>query len=83
MVLPFPDITSSTQVGPSPTSMLSASEIFSSFAATPRDDDCMEHDRTEAFFPELADLEAPVVSTNSSKKRKLEEGEEFSSPFIP
>ena len=42
----------------------------------------MEHDGSEDSFLKLADLDTLVESTNSSKKRKLEEWEEFSFPFI-
>jgi len=83
VVLPFQDLTSTPLAAPSPTSMLSAFEVFSSPAVTPDDIDCMAHDGPKAFFLELADLDEPVASTDSSKKRKLEEGEEFSSVFFP
>ena len=39
----------------------------------------MDQDGEDDFFLELDDLDEPVMSTESSKKRKLEEGEEFSS----
>jgi len=83
MVLSFQDLTSPALVAPSPTSVMCASEVSSYLAATPDDDDCMENEGTKAFFLELADLDAPVAFTNSSKKTKLEKGEEFSSPFFP
>ena len=66
----------------SPNSALEASEVFSSPAVSPGDD-VMEYDGTEDYFLDLPDLDEPVASSDSSKKRKLEEGEEFSSPFLP
>jgi len=80
-VLPDPSSTASPLPVPSPTSVLSAAEVFSSPAASPRGSGAMELDDSEAFFRDLEDLEGPVGSTDSSKKRKLEEGEEFSSPY--
>ena len=77
MVLPFLESTSSPPAALSPISVLSASEVFSSPAATPGEVDGMEHDRSKDFFIELADLDAPMGSTDSSKKRKLEEGLPF------
>ena len=43
----------------------------------------MDDDGNGDFFLELADLDEPVTSFDSSKKRKIEEGGEFSSPFFP
>jgi len=63
----------------SPTSVLYASELLSSPVAPPGDDNGMEH---EAFYLELVDLDEPVACSDSSKKRKHEDGEEFSSPFF-
>ena len=79
-VLPDPSPTASPLPLPSPTSVLSAAEVFSSPAASPGGSRAMELDDSEDFFRDLEDLEGPVGSTDSSKKRKLEEGEEFSSP---
>jgi len=39
----------------------------------------MEQDGTDDFFLELDDLYNPAISTNSTKKRKIEEGEDCSS----
>lgn len=42
-------------------------------------DDTMDHDGEEDIFLDLEDLHDPAISAYSSKKRKLEEGEEASS----
>ena len=76
------DLGSPAVDGTSPNSVVDVSDVFSSPAVTPGDD-AMEHDGIEDFFLELADLEELVVSSDSLKKRKLKEGDEFSSPFFP
>ena len=76
------DVGSPAVDGTSPNSVVDVSDVFSSPAVTPGDD-AMEHDGIEDFFLEFADLEELVVSSDSLKKRKLEEGDEFSSPFLP
>ena len=81
MVLPVPDSTTSPPVIPSPISVLSAAKVFSSPVITPGVSGDMDLDGSDEFFLQLADLDAPVGSTDSTKKRKLEEGEEFSSSF--
>jgi len=78
-VLPEPSSDASPIPMPSPASVLCAAEAFSSPAASPGGSGDMEMDDSEDFFRDLEDLEGPVDSTDSSKKRKLEEGEEFSS----
>jgi len=80
-VLPVPASTASPPLIPIPTSVLSAAEVFSSPVATPGVSGDMELDGSDEFFLELADLDAPVGFTDSTKKRKLEEGEEFFSSF--
>jgi len=80
VVLLDPTSTESPLHIPSPTSVLSAADVFSSPVASPGGSGAMELDDSEAFFRELEDLEGPVGSTDSTKKQKLEEGEEFSSP---
>ncbi|KAJ8424070.1 hypothetical protein Cgig2_017672 [Carnegiea gigantea] len=70
----------------SPSSPLHATEVFSSPSLEPftdpqGEDNAMDHDGKDDFFLELDDLGEPVMSTESSKKRKIEEGEEFSSHF--
>jgi len=81
VVIPGLDLDHSVGIT-SPNSALEASEVFSSPAVSPGDD-VMEHDGTEDFFLDLPELEEPVASSDSSKKRKIEEGDEFSSPFLP
>ena len=81
VVLPGLDLDPSAGVT-SPNSVMEAYEVFSSPAVSPGDD-VMEHDGTEDFFLDLPDLDEPVASFDSSKKRKIEEGDEFSSPFLP
>jgi len=51
----------------SPNYVMDASEVFSSPAVSPGDN-AMEHDGTEDFFLDLADLDEPVASSDSSKK---------------
>ena len=68
----------------SPSSLFQAIELFSSpsldpFTKQQGEDNAMDHDGEDDFFLELDDLDEPGVSTESSKKRKIEEGEEFSS----
>jgi len=61
---------------------MDAFEVFSSPAGTPGEV-IMEDDGNDDFFRQLADLDEPMASSDSSKKRKLEEGDELSSPFFP
>ena len=82
MVLPELDPGSLALAAASPTSVVDASDVFSSPAGTPGDV-LMEDDGNDNFFLQLADLDEPVASSNSLKKRKIEEGDEFSSPFFP
>ena len=81
VVLPVLNCTTYPPVIPSPTSVLSAAEVFSSPVTTPGVSGDMDLDGSNEFFLKLADLDAHVGSTDSTKKRKLEEGEEFSSSF--
>jgi len=82
VVLPDLDPASSALVAASPSSVLEASEVFSSPAGTPGEV-LMEDDGHDDFFRQLADLDEPMASTDSMKKRKFEEGDECSSPFSP
>ena len=71
----------------SPSSPLQATEVFSSrYNVTPLEhhtaEDFMEHDGDEDFFLEHDDLDDPTISTESVKKRKIEEGEECSSHSV-
>jgi len=63
----------------SPTSVLCANDAFSSPLPHCEGEDAMDQDRDEDYFLEPDDLVYSVVSNESSKKRKLEEGEECSS----
>lgn len=79
-----PSRTTPLTVSSSPSSPLQATEVFSSPSLDPLtesqgDDHAMDHDGEDDFFLELDDLDEPMMSTESSKKRKVEEGEEFSS----
>ena len=82
MVLPKLEQDSLALAAASPSSVLDASKVFSSPAGTPGEV-IMEDDGNDDFFRQLADLDEPMASSNSSKKRKLEEGDELSSPFFP
>jgi len=42
----------------------------------------MDQDGDEDFFLDLEELPGSAISTDSSKKRKIEEGEECSSRFV-
>ena len=87
VVVPSPSHTRPVVIGlpsASPTSPLQATEVLSSPSnITPSDhfsaEDFMDQDGTEDFFLDLDDLNEPAVSSDSVKKRKLEEGEECSS----
>ena len=57
----------------SPTSPLQATEVFSSPSI---------HDGNEDFFLDLDEMEDPAISTDSAKKRKIEDGEECSSCYL-
>jgi len=69
------------------TSPLQATEVLSSptndtpsahFSA----EDFMEQDGSDDFFLDLDDMHDPAISSDSTKKRKLEEGEECSSHSV-
>jgi len=71
----------------SPTSPLQATEVFSSPSSIspsihPSADDLMDQDGDEDFFFDLEELADPAISTDSSKKRKIEDGEECSSRSV-
>jgi len=71
----------------SPTSLLQATEVLSSPSNdTPSDhfsaEEFMDQDGTDDFFLDLDDLHDPAISSDSPKKRKLEEGEECSSHSV-
>jgi len=82
VVLPELDPGRNAVVAASPNSVMDASEVFSSPMGTPGEV-LMEDDGNDDFFRQLADLDEPMASTDSLKKRKFDEGDECSSPFSP
>ena len=71
----------------SPISPLQATEVFSSPSTAspsihPSAEDLMEHDGEDDFFLALAEMDDPAISSDSAKKRKIEDGEECSSRFV-
>ena len=89
-VAPSPSPISPMVVGlpcASPTSLLQATEVLSSPSNdTPSDhfsaEEFMDQDGTDDFFLDLDDLHDPAISSDSAKKRKLEEGQECSSHSV-
>ena len=63
----------------SPISMLQAAVVFSSPNELHEGGENMDNDGVKEYFLKLDDLDDPVISTDSSKKRKIEDGEEYSS----
>ena len=71
----------------SPTSPLQATEVFSSPSNVspsihPSGEDLMEQDGDDDFFLDLDEMEDPAISSDSVKKRKIEDGEECSSRYL-
>ena len=79
VVLPLTTTTSQSTPVLSPTFVLCVVATFSSPVSHGEAVEAMNQDGDEDYFLELDDLVDSMVSTESSRKRKLEEGEECSS----
>ena len=83
VLLPIAEASSPSIPVSSPTSVLCANDVLAALGHPGDGEADMDQDGDEDYFLELGDLVDYVVSTESSKKRKLKEGDECSSRGPP